>query len=612
MTSDAQASVNAELAADCRARFEALVPRVASALGLHRAMPQVSTTVTPLTDFGASVRHPGGHPGRVVVEFHMGALVGLHAAIEAHATELLRAVLADLAVREIDEAHVLTLVYDTALTFIQLHELFHLLGGHLDFRHREYGLAELSELSLGYATSSPTGLSEELAYALELEADGNALDVMIGKASFEALLQQAEAVLQENKANRNTEGVLQRDLRSEDNRYQFIRVKPMGTSFDMEQGAQTLRKIDKIIQSLDPEAENLEVAYSGAMPVNQDQHRTMTNDLTRASLLALIIVLLVLTLFTGQPGAPIILAGPLAMGIGGTLAITTLTIGQLNLVSGFLVTALVGVGVDYGIHLYLRYLEALRGHDDRGEAMIEAIRFTFPGCLTSGLTTFAAFVAMTFSDFRGFQEYGQIAATGVVLTLLSTFVVMPPLALLLTRRPGRAGTSRALPSVFGLRYAWAVVVAGIALTIYSIPAGFQIRYHNEFKKELRGYSEASEFQSNVVEKSLGGSLNPAVVAVADISEARKVEDLVNEAIAKEGSQFARVLSLASLVPVDLDDRAEIVERIREEIESIPLDRLKEEERKQVDEYLALTKAQPWQVDDIPRRFNDCCMRSIDR
>ena len=180
------------LAADCRTTFRALLPRVVSALHVHRPLPKVTATVSQTAAFGARVRRPGGHPGRVIVEFDAGTLTALHAAIESHAVSLLRAVLADLTSDAVDEAALLTVLYDTTLTFIQLHELFHVLGGHLDYRHEQYGLAELSELSLGFTGSS--GPSEALAYALELEADGNAVDVLIGKASFEGLLEQASAL----------------------------------------------------------------------------------------------------------------------------------------------------------------------------------------------------------------------------------------------------------------------------------------------------------------------------------------------------------------------------------------------------------------------------------
>ena len=405
-----------------------------------------------------------------------------------------------------------------------------------------------------------------------------------------------QKIIDTNQSGLDSQG-LRKDLRSKDNRYAFVRVKPKGTSFDMAEGARTLKRVDAIVQALDPSAAKLRVRYSGPLPVNQDQHRTMTEDLGRASVLALVLVLVLLTAFTRQPGAPIILALPLGLGIASTLAITTLSIGQLNLVSGFLVTALVGVGVDYGIHLFLRYLEVLRETDDRLEAMVDAVGFTFPGCLTSGLTTFAAFIAMSLSDFRGFQEYGQIAATGVALTLMATFFLLPPIAVVLTRHP-RASEGWSVP-LFKARHAWAILVVGLTFTVFSVPAAFEIRYHNNFKTELRGYSEASEFQAEVVEKALGGSLNPAVVGVKTLEEARTVEGLVHASMDRGDSEFQRVLSLATLVPKDLDARAAIVQRIREELDEVPISRLDADQRHQVKKYIALAEAQPWSLDDIP-------------
>lgn len=177
----------------CCEAFDALVPNVARALSLRRPLPLVSVAVPPEAQFGASVRRPGGHPRRVLVEFNAGTLSGLHQTIEAHAVPLLSAVLGQLGEDGIDRHGLLALLYNTTLNFIQLHELFHVLGGHLDHRYECYGWAELTEARLGFSDSAE-GLSESFAYALELEADNNALDVMIGHSSFAELLAQANAL----------------------------------------------------------------------------------------------------------------------------------------------------------------------------------------------------------------------------------------------------------------------------------------------------------------------------------------------------------------------------------------------------------------------------------
>ncbi len=85
---------------------------------------------------------------------------------------------------------------------------------------------------------------------------------------------------------------------------------------------------------------------------------------------------LLMSLYIRRLAAPLVMAGPLIIGVLATLAFTALTIGQLNLITGFLVSALFGLGIDFEIHLYLRYLELLEHHQDRMQAMRVAVRRT--------------------------------------------------------------------------------------------------------------------------------------------------------------------------------------------------------------------------------------------
>lgn len=399
--------------------------------------------------------------------------------------------------------------------------------------------------------------------------------------------------------------VIKRHLTSKDNRYQFIRLKAVGTSYDMDEGRATLARIDEVVRSLHPEQHNLEVRYSGPLPVNEEQHQYMMRDLRNAAILALVLILLLLTVVTRQPATPIVIAIPLVTGIGATLALTVLTIGNLNIVSGFLITALIGIGVDYGIHLYLRYLENLCSIPSRRVAMADAAVKTFPACLTAALTTAAAFLAMTYSDFRGFREYGQIAAVGVIVSLFATFMALPPLAMFLTVRPkglcGRIEPRRVRPLGRGL--AWAMAIVGLAMTIYSVPAGLKVRFHNDFKHKLRGISPAVTF-SEYVESSLGGSLAPAAVAVKTIADARAVEKVAQAIVDNPHSEFERVISLGTIVPPKNDPRLATVTRIRKHLQQVRSKDLNPEDRKKLADYLEQTDIQPWTLADLPKAFKD--------
>ena len=67
-----------------------------------------------------------------------------------------------------------------------------------------------------------------------------------------------------------------------------------------------------------------------------------------------------------------------------TFAFAQAAIGHLNVVTGFLVAILIGLGIEYGVHLAMRYWEERRSTRAR-EALPSAVRGTFSGRAHVGL-----------------------------------------------------------------------------------------------------------------------------------------------------------------------------------------------------------------------------------
>ncbi len=396
---------------------------------------------------------------------------------------------------------------------------------------------------------------------------------------------------------------------SPDGKYLFLRVKPKSVVLDMSEMERVLGQVKSLVASLGPERQGLTVRYAGGLVVNAEQHRRMQGDMRRASLLALVLVLLLTSLYIRRPIAPVLLAVPLVIGVAVTLAVTTLTIGQLNLVSGFLVSALIGLGIAFGVHLYMRFLEYLPRAATRAEAMRFGMIAAFPGCFTAAATTAGAFLTMTLSDFRGFREYGQIAAGGVMLTLLATFIVLPPLAVVLSSsRTVRQGRDLRLGFSRGL--AMVVVIAGLGWAAFSIAVKPQVGWRNDFK-ELRGQSDAVEFYE-YVQEALGGSLSPAAVMVDSVEDARKVERILKRQINGTDSAITRTISLASMVPEQVAEKGKVLAEIERMLVKVKRSgKLKPEDATKVDEALGLVRAKPWTEHEIPEVFRRF-FRSIDR
>ncbi len=93
--------------------------------------------------------------------------------------------------------------------------------------------------------------------------------------------------------------------------------------------------------------------------------------------------------------------------------------------AGILPVLVFGAGTDYALLLVARYREELRLHDDRHEAMSEALRRAGPAILASGMTVIAALLCLTLADVEGTAGLGPIGATGIAIAMVSMLTLLP-------------------------------------------------------------------------------------------------------------------------------------------------------------------------------------------
>lgn len=84
-----------------------------------------------------------------------------------------------------------------------------------------------------------------------------------------------------------------------------------------------------------------------------------------------------------------------------------------------------GVTLDYSIFLWHSYKEEKQLHEDRDEAMGEAVARTFASIVGSSLTTVAGFVSICFMTFTLGMDLGIVMSKGVILGVIGTVVLLP-------------------------------------------------------------------------------------------------------------------------------------------------------------------------------------------
>ncbi len=92
-----------------------------------------------------------------------------------------------------------------------------------------------------------------------------------------------------------------------------------------------------------------------------------------------------------------------------------------------------GMGIDYSIHITERYFEE-RGKLGVGESVKRTIERTGKAVLTSALTTAGGFGALSFSSFPVLSNFGILAFIAVIFSLVSAVSIVPAFLILYESR----------------------------------------------------------------------------------------------------------------------------------------------------------------------------------
>src|SRR5207249_1640116 len=150
-------------------------------------------------------------------------------------------------------------------------------------------------------------------------------------------------------------------------------------------------------------------------------------DTTVATVVSFVLVALIFIYGYNETGRPLKATFCLLVGLAFTMAFTTFAVGHLNILTITFMPILIGLAIDFGVHLITRYEEELRLGQSEEAAIRKAIVFTGQGIFTGALTTAAAFLAMGWTDFKGIQEMGVICGSGMLICLVPMMTLLPVL-----------------------------------------------------------------------------------------------------------------------------------------------------------------------------------------
>jgi len=190
-----------------------------------------------------------------------------------------------------------------------------------------------------------------------------------------------------------------------------------------------VERLRKLIEETQSEVPGLNVGLTGEPVIEHDEMEQSQKDATFSSVVSLVLCALIFIYGYKQTGRPIKATICLVVGLGYTLAFATFTVGHLNILTIMFVPPLIGLAIDFGVHLVTRYEEELRQGKTKEAALTKAMVFTGQGIFVGAMTTAGAFLAMALTNFRGIQEMGIICGGGLLVCFIPMITLLPVLLL---------------------------------------------------------------------------------------------------------------------------------------------------------------------------------------
>lgn len=190
-----------------------------------------------------------------------------------------------------------------------------------------------------------------------------------------------------------------------------------------------VHRLRELLDQTRAEVPGVNAGLTGGPVLEVDEMAQSQKDTLLASVVALGLCALLFIYGYQETGRPIKAVACLVVGLAYTLAYATATIGHLNILTITFLPILIGLAIDFGIHLVSRYEEELRAGRPERQAIEIALVNTGRGIFTGGLTTAGAFLAMGLTEFKGVREMGLICGGGLLLCLIPMLTLLPVLLL---------------------------------------------------------------------------------------------------------------------------------------------------------------------------------------
>ncbi len=322
---------------------------------------------------------------------------------------------------------------------------------------------------------------------------------------------------------------------------------------------------DAVSKIQDPNLPAVKVWITGEVGLEHDEMAGMSQGTFTASVFSIVLVLVILLMAYHSWLLMLATLITLALGMVFCGLFASVAVKQLNLISVAFAVSNIGLGVEYAIHLCLRYRDNLDLHgNDKARAIRSALVDTGPSLLLCAGTTSIGLFAFIPTDYQGISELGLLAGTSLFICLFITLTVLPVILKLMPTPPRHhlhkgelPGSSRlsSLLASFTLHYAKPITALTAAGTLAAIYFVFQVQ--TDFNPlNLRDPNTESVIAFKDLLKTRETSPMTLTVLATNAQEAQDMQQKLERLASVDNT-----VSLFDFVPADQADKLAIIDEM---------------------------------------------------
>jgi hopanoid biosynthesis associated RND transporter like protein HpnN len=298
---------------------------------------------------------------------------------------------------------------------------------------------------------------------------------------------------------------------------------------------------------------NLDSAYqarvrlTGQISIRDEEFGTLKENADINAIVSL--SFLVGILWLGLRSAPII--GAVLISIFAGLAITAAAglwmVGALNPISVAFAVLFVGIGIDFGIQVSVRYRAERFENDDLRVALMNAVRHVGVPLTLAAAATAAGFMSFLPTAYKGVSELGLIAGVGMIIAYVVSITLLPALLRLFNpagEREPVGYASLAPVDAFMERNRKPVIIGTALVAIGGLPLLYYLQF--DFNpNNLRSPTVESIATYLDLKKDPNGGANAIDVLSPNLDSARVTAERLRKL-----PEVERVMTLETFIPAD--------------------------------------------------------------